>query len=378
MSILGDDDSLLGSTPSGSENNYAASLGRISGKLLTDNLLRNGADLAFNTNLLYLNVTDGRIGINNDSPNYDLEISSDVRTTNLIASNNAYIDNFVISNNQFTTAMSGIEIAPAGLTPQVLFNKLTTDYLSFDNNVISSTDNRNIEIISSTTGSVTNTINLQNNTNITGDLGISGIISLDGSLRPDGNIYIGDSALDLVQIATSIPQNINPGTTLTFDLGEVNRRWGTAYIPDWTNITTISPFSINLNSQMFIGGSLNQIIATATDQDLLLGPDTGITVIEQTQWEDSDITNLANTSLRFSSTGTGYLKIEGNNAFVIPFGDSSNRPVSPEVGDTRWNTDVDYLEVFDGTVYTLATGSGEVVDVETMETLGNIYSLILG
>jgi hypothetical protein len=327
---------------------------------------------------LYLNVTDGRIGINNDSPNYDLEISSDVRTTNLIASNNAYIDNFVISNNQFTTAMSGIEIAPAGLTPQVLFNKLTTDYLSFDNNVISSTDNRNIEIISSTTGSVTNTINLQNNTNITGDLGISGIISLDGSLRPDGNIYIGDSALDLVQIATSIPQNINPGTTLTFDLGEVNRRWGTAYIPDWTNITTISPFSINLNSQMFIGGSLNQIIATATDQDLLLGPDTGITVIEQTQWEDSDITNLANTSLRFSSTGTGYLKIEGNNAFVIPFGDSSNRPVSPEVGDTRWNTDVDYLEVFDGTVYTLATGSGEVVDVETMETLGNIYSLILG
>jgi hypothetical protein len=378
MSILGDDDRLLGSTSYGSENNYTASLGRISGKLLTDNLLRNGADLAFNTNLLYLNVTDGRIGINNDSPNYDLEISSDVRTTNLIASNNAYIDNFVISNNQFTTAMSGIEIAPAGLTPQVLFNKLTTDYLSFDNNVISSTDNRNIEIISSTTGSVTNTINLQNNTNITGDLGISGIISLDGSLRPDGNIYIGDSALDLVQIATSIPQNINPGTTLTFDLGEVNRRWGTAYIPDWTNITTISPFSINLNSQMFIGGSLNQIIATATDQDLLLSPDTGITVIEQTQWEDSDITNLANTALRFSSTGTGYLKIEGNNAFVIPFGDSSNRPVSPEVGDTRWNTDVDYLEVFDGTVYTLATGSGEVVDVETMETLGNIYSLILG
>jgi hypothetical protein len=378
MSILGDDDRLLGSTSYGSENNYTASLGRISGKLLTDNLLRNGADLAFNTNLLYLNVTDGRIGINNDSPNYDLEISSDVRTTNLIASNNAYIDNFVISNNQFTTAMSGIEIAPAGLTPQALFNKLTTDYLSFDNNVVSSTDNRNIEIISSTTGSVTNTINLQNNTNITGDLGISGIISLDGSLRPDGNIYIGDSALDLVQIATSIPQNINPGTTLTFDLGEVNRRWGTAYIPDWTNITTISPFSINLNSQMFIGGSLNQIIATATDQDLLLSPDTGITVIEQTQWEDSDITNLANTALRFSSTGTGYLKIEGNNAFVIPFGDSSNRPVSPEVGDTRWNTDVDYLEVFDGTVYTLATGSGEVVDVETMETLGNIYSLILG
>ena len=378
MSILGDDDRLLGSTSYGSENNYTASLGRISGKLLTDNLLRNGADLAFDTDLLYLNVTDGRIGINNDSPNYDLEISSDVRTTNLIASNNAYIDNFVISNNQFTTAMGGIEIAPAGLTPQVLFNKLTTDYLSFDDNVISSTDNRNIEIISSTTGSITNTINLLNDTDVTGNLGVSGNISLDGNLRPDGNIFIGDSALDLVQIATSIPQNINPGTTLTFDLGAVDRRWGQTYIPDWTNITTISPFSVNLNSQMFIGGALNQIVATGTDQDLLLSPDTGITIIEQTQWEDSDITNLVNTALRFSSTGIGYTRFAGTNAMILPFGDDSNRPAIPEVGDTRWNTDQDYLECYDGNVYLIATGPGEVVDVATMEELGNLYSLILG
>jgi hypothetical protein len=357
---------------------FVAQLGRISGPMLTEDLLRNGTDLAFETDLLYLNVTDSKIGINNDSPNYTLEISTDVITTNLVATTNAYIDNFVISNNQFTTAMGGIEIRPAVGTPRVLFDELTTDYLSFDDNVISSNNNRNIEIVSSTTGSVTNTINLLNDTNVTGDLDVSGNISLDGDLRPDGNIFIGDSALDLVQIATSIPQNINPGTTLTFDLGEVDRRWGTAYIPDWTNITTISPFFANLNNQMFIGGAQNQIIATGTDQDLLLSPDTGITVIEQTQWEDSDITNLANTALRFSSTGIGYTRFEGTNAIVIPFGNDSNRPAIPEVGDTRWNTDQDYLECYDGNVYLIATGPGEVVDVATMEELGNIYSLILG
>ena len=357
---------------------FVAQLGRISGPMLTEDLLRHGADLAFETDLLYLNVTDGRIGINNDSPNYTLEISTDVSTIFLEATTNAVIDNFVITNNQFTTAMGGIEIRPAVGTPRVLFNKLTTDYLSFNDNVISSTNNRNIEIVSSTTGSVTNTINLLNDTNVTGDLDISGNISLDGDLSPDGNIFIGDSALDLVQIATSIPQNINPGTTLTFDLGIVGRRWGTAYIPDWTNITTISPFTANLNSQMFIGGALNQIIATGTNQDLLLSPETGITVIEQTQWEDGDITNLANTALRFSSTGIGYTRFVGNNAMVLPFGDDSNRPAIPEVGDTRWNTDQDYLECYDGNVYLIATGPGEVVDVATMEELGNVYSLILG
>lgn len=357
---------------------FVAQLGRISGPMLTEDLLRHGTDLAFETDLLYLNVTDSRIGINNNSPSHSLEISTDVSTIFLEATTNAVIDNFVIANNQFTTAMGGIEIRPAGSTPRALFDELTTDFLSFNGNVLSSSNNQNIEIVSSNIGSTTRTINLLNDTNITGNLGVSGNLLLDGDLRPDGNIFIGDSALDLVQISTSIPQDINPGTTLTFDLGLINTRWGTAHIPDWTNITTISPFTANLNNQMFIGGAQNQMVATGINQDLFLSPETGITVIERTQWEDSDITNLNNTALRFSSIGIGYTRFEGTNAIVIPFGNDSNRPAVPEVGDTRWNTDQDYLECYDGNVYLIATGPGEVVDVETMEDLGNVYSLILG
>jgi hypothetical protein len=378
MNILGDDDSLLGSTSSGSENNYIASLGRISGKLLTENLLRNGVDLAFNTDLLYLNVTDGRIGLNVDSPTYDLDVASDMLTTDLVVTTNAYLDNILIANNQFSTTIGGIIVRPLNTSPEVLFNQLATSSLTFNDNVLGSVSNQQIRLQSSTTGSVTNVIELENDTNITGSLGVSGNVSLDGNLSPDGNIFIGDSALDLLQIATSIPQSINPGTTLTFDLGLIDRRWGTVHSPDWTNITTISPFSVTVNNQMFLGGANNSILATQTNADLILNPDSGITVIEQTQWQDSDITNLANTALRFSSTGIGYTRFEGTNGVVIPFGDTSNRPVSPEIGDTRWNTDEDYLEVFDGTVYLIATGPGESIDVEDMQDLGNIYSLILG
>jgi hypothetical protein len=42
-------------------------VGRISGPLLAKNLLRDGVNLAFETNLLYLDVTTGRIGINTSS-----------------------------------------------------------------------------------------------------------------------------------------------------------------------------------------------------------------------------------------------------------------------------------------------------------------------
>jgi hypothetical protein len=378
MSILGDDDSLLGSTPSGSENNYIASLGRISGKLLTENLLRNGVDLAFNTDLLYLNVTDGRIGLNVDSPTYDLDVASDMLTTDLVATTNAYLDNILIANNQFSTTIGGIIVRPLNTSPEVLFNQLATSSLTFNDNVLGSVSNQQIRLQSSTTGSVTNVIKLENDTNITGSLGVSGNVSLDGNLSPDGNIFIGDSALDLLQIATSIPQSLNPGTTLTFDLGLIDRRWGTVHSPDWTNITTISPFQTTVNNQLFLGGANNSILATQTNTDLILNPDSGITVIEQTQWESSDITNLANTALIFSSTGIGYTRFEGTNGVVLPFGNTSNRPVNPEVGDTRWNTDEDYLEVFDGTVYLIATGPGESVTVEVMQDLSNIYSLILG
>ena len=49
-------------------------IGRISGPLLKENLLRNGTDLAFETDLLYLDVTNRRIGVKTTSPQYALDI----------------------------------------------------------------------------------------------------------------------------------------------------------------------------------------------------------------------------------------------------------------------------------------------------------------
>jgi len=55
-------------------------LGRISGPLLANNLKRNGVNLAFETQLLYFDVINNRIGINTSSPTRDLLVNS---TTNL-------------------------------------------------------------------------------------------------------------------------------------------------------------------------------------------------------------------------------------------------------------------------------------------------------
>ena len=58
-------------------------VGRISGQLLKANLIRDGVDLAFETDLLYLDVNNSRVGINNSSPQYALDIIGTARTSNL-------------------------------------------------------------------------------------------------------------------------------------------------------------------------------------------------------------------------------------------------------------------------------------------------------
>ena len=82
-------------------------VGRISGPLLKDNLLRNGVNLAFETNLLYLDVVNGRIGINTATPDHELSVSGTTRTTNLQVTNEADIASFTVTGNTLSSS-SGI------------------------------------------------------------------------------------------------------------------------------------------------------------------------------------------------------------------------------------------------------------------------------
>ncbi len=64
---------------------------------------------------------------------------------------------------------------------------------------------------------------------------------------------------------------------------------------------------------------------------------------------------------------------------VIPAGNDSERRASPDVGETRWNTDQGYLECFDGSVWSPSIGAGGAgLTVSGMEDLGHIYTIILG
>ena len=69
-----------------------AQLGRISGPILKENLLREGVDIAFETDLLYIDVNNDRIGVRTNSPSSDFHVDGTIRTTNLIVDTLAQFD----------------------------------------------------------------------------------------------------------------------------------------------------------------------------------------------------------------------------------------------------------------------------------------------
>jgi hypothetical protein len=121
-----------------------------------------------------------------------------------------------------------------------------------------------------------------------------------------------------------------------------------------------------------------RIIVGAPYEDEAGGSNSGKSYIFSSSINQSAIKNLLNTPLTLGSTGIGYTQFNNTNGMVITFGNNAERRLSPDIGETRWNTEEGYLECYDGTVWIVSTGGGIEVTVEIMEDLGHVYTLMLG
>lgn len=68
-------------------------IGKIKGPMLYDDLARQGVDLSFDGNLLYLDVTTRRIGVGTTSPQYGLDVPANVRLSRLTVLGNTITSN---------------------------------------------------------------------------------------------------------------------------------------------------------------------------------------------------------------------------------------------------------------------------------------------
>lgn len=166
-------------------------IGRITGPLLTKNLLRDGVDLAFETDLLYLDVNNGRIGIRKSKPSYELDVNGTVNAKNLRVtytepgSGTAQIGKLVLSAGTITTEDGPITIQPSG--------------------------NDSISLI--------------------GDTTVTGNLHATGNITADGDIVLGNNtSVDTVIFESAVKSNITPAENAIYNLGSSDSAWLDAYV----------------------------------------------------------------------------------------------------------------------------------------------------
>jgi len=124
----------------------------------------------------------------------------------------------------------------------------------------------------------------------------------------------------------------------------------------------------------------NLITTTLSNSDLELRRDgTGLLIVDDLHFEDANIlSSQTDAVLSVSGTATGYIKFDYTSGLVIPYGTDAQEPISPEIGTTRWNTTDELLEIWDGTSFVSAAGSGASVDEAVLNELLDLYTLVLG
>ena len=209
-------------------------VGRISGPLLKSNLVRNGIDLAFETDLLYLDVANNRVGINNSNPQFDLDVIGTTRTQNFtVTGGTAEMAGIKFENNTLSTTASTITL---GTLDNVVFQKkLRVGDIDIDSNVIqTNTSNSNLELRPNGTGKVI----------VDTDMDVQGNIHATGNISADGNITLGDANTDDVVFQGEVASNIVPDADNTYTLGTPTKRWKEVNSFDITatnlNVTTLT------------------------------------------------------------------------------------------------------------------------------------------
>lgn len=348
-------------------------IGRISGPLLKANLNREGVNLAFETDLLYLDVNNSRIGVKTAAPQYDLEVNGTTRTTNLIVDTQADIAQFTITGNTISSSNNVINFIPTGGQATVYHSRLRVNDFELQGNVIATTvSNSNIELRPNGIGIV----DIYANTTVNGNLTVTGNVGVTGSVTIGGNITIGDALTDTITINAAIKSDLIPETDNAYDLGSTSFQWSNVYAQNFYT-DNLSLISLDIGNLQFRDNE----ITTTTGQDLILfGNGTGGVKLGNFKFQGNTITNFSNNAIsQLLSTGNGYFKIAGSNGVVFPRGTNAERPTAYAVlGMTRYNTELRALEIWDGFSWASPAGSSGSVTLTQAEDAAASFALTLG
>jgi hypothetical protein len=315
-------------------------IGKIKGPMLYDNLERQGVNLSFDGNLLYLDVNSRRIGVGTESPQYSLDVPANVRLANLIV-----LGNTITSN----TGKIGLgSISSLVVTGGDAYNIILTDgagnlrfgtldeisgNTTFTGNTIelgvNTVGNLSNAIALSTTITVTDSIALLNQLlgNITDSTGTD--LHISGNLTAGGNIF-----------ANNVSTTLTIGNSGQF-FGNTITGYGALYagIPTGFTILPYTPLQITTNSNAY--SQLNQ---QNLNNGSLASSDYVITADNGTDTSFYGDFGIASSTYSYP----GFSAIGPNDVYLLGVGYSAEGPFTGNVGNVIISSSNGYVKLLAG------------------------------
>jgi hypothetical protein len=351
-------------------------LGRIGGGVLVSNLERQGVNLSFKNQiadvpLLFLEVSDlnlvnHQIGINTDilPSGRDLTVALKIRTEDLI-SDILSVPNYVIDNNKIEVDSGNILL---NSTDIIQASGITTDDLKIQNNAISSFDNKNINIKPSGT-----------EVNIHSDLIVKKNLYNTENITIEGSIIFGDSSTDSITFDSKISSDLIPSNN--------NKEIG-SQADTWENLFNNDTFANTLLVENLITSTtaeVNQI--TFNENNIFINDETSdlnlntsvnnlVRIDNVNYFEDNFIKNNSASELLLVTAENGYVKFDNTFGLVLPTINTSSRPLTPQIGETIYNSESEVVEIWNG--FEWLPSSGIPISSEEFDDITNEWALILG
>ena len=314
-------------------------IGRISGPMLRANLERQGVDLSIETNLLYVDVNNKRIGVNEAVPATSLQVDNVTIENNQIRSVSGPLDLGAIADITISGGTNGFYLKTDG-SGNLSFAEVVTDFVISDG---SNTDTFNTgeTLIFSGTAPITTAV-LNNQITVAADdatVSTKGIASFDSNdfTVTSGTVSVKASGVSNDQLAGSISNDKLVNSSIT--IGSDSVSLGSAQT-DLNGITRIDVDNITIDE--------NTVSSTDTNGNIIVDPN-----------------------------GTGQLVIQGNNAATIPSGTTIQRP-SGTTGDIRVNSETGNFEFYDGSDWQIISPSqNDVSIIDTFDSDGSTTQFTL-
>jgi hypothetical protein len=355
---------------------------RIGGNMLESNLSRS-ANLAFQTDLIYLDVANDRVGIRTDTPgNFALDVNGDTRiqgnqtitgnlevqgtTTTIDTTNTTVEDPLLLLNSSASSGNdSGIMINRSGSNNAVFYwdednttFKIVTSTSGADSTEVIDTAFANFQMNDLTVNSVvTDGLNITDNT-------ISSTRSNDDiNLDPAGTGSVNVSGAKITNVAT--PTASSDAANKSYVDGQ---------------ISGISSTSISEgNSDVTVSDSGSGTITMTADGTTQVTVDaTGVDIGNFT-FSGNKITQTAsNADYEMDNTGTGNFVFIGTTGMIVPKGTTAERPTA-EAGVIRYNTTTGKYEVSqDGSTWTALRTEQSAREVFKEEFAGDGSTVTFG